>query len=76
MEKEPSDPESNEQESKEPTLQELVEACNEVLLQEDCDELTTMDFDEALSNVTTMLKEQGVDWVQFLTDKGILDQKS
>lgn len=47
MEQEPHDQESSEQESKEPTLQELVEVCREVLSQEDCDELATMDFDEA-----------------------------
>jgi len=76
MEQEHQNQESNEQESKEPTTQELVEVCREILSQEDCDELATMDFDEALNNAATMLEEQGVDWVGFLIEKGILEKGS
>lgn len=75
MEQEPHNQESRKQESKEPTLQKLVETCREVLSQEDCDELTIMDFDDALNNAATMLEEQGVDRVEFLTKKGILEQE-
>lgn len=76
MEQKPNSEKSVEQESKEPTVQELVDACREVLAQEDCDELATMDFDDALNNAITMFEEQGVDWMELLTEKGILQQES
>lgn len=79
MEQEPnvsSEEQSNEQERTEPTTAELVEVCKEVLSSEDCEELAGMDFDEALNNAATMLEAQGVDWVSFLTEKGILESES
>jgi len=75
MEQEPTGQDKNEQESTEPTTQELVEACREVLSEEDCADLASMEFDDALNNAATMLEEQGIDWVSFLTEKGILEQE-
>ena len=76
MEQETNNEKSIEQESKDPTLQELVDVCREVLSQEDCDELATMDFDEALNNAITMFEDQEIDWIELLTEKGILQQES
>jgi len=76
MELEPIRQEQNEQETKEPTIQDLVNVCREVLAEEDCDELATMDFDEALNNAITMFEDQGIDWLELLTEKGILQKES
>ena len=75
MEKEPdgqSLDQSNERESIEPTTVELIEVCQEFLSAEDCEELAGLDFDEALNDMATILEAQGIDWVSFLTEKGIL----
>lgn len=64
-----------EEESKEPTLEELVAACQEVIPAEDSKELLTMDFEEALGYAFTLLIENGVeDPESFLKEKGILEE--
>ena len=73
MDQEPNPQEADEQESKEPTVKELITVCREVLSQEDCDELATMEFEDALNNAATMLEAEGIDWVSFLTEKGLLE---
>ncbi len=75
-EKEPID-EGVESESKEPTLEELVSACQEVVSEEDCQELLGMEFGDALGYAFTLLLENGIeDPEAFLAEKGILEQKS
>lgn len=64
---------SEESKEKEPTTQELVEACKEVLDEETCAELEAMEFDEALGFAFTCLIEAGIDDPEeFLIEKGIL----
>jgi hypothetical protein len=58
----------------EPTLTELVNACREVLTDEDCTELENMEFGEALGYSITLLIEQGIDNPeQFLREKRIVE---
>ena len=62
-------------EEKEPTPQELAEACKEVLDEETCAELETMEFNEALGYAFTCLMEAGIeDTEEFLIKKGILEK--
>lgn len=62
-----------EQEKQEPTSQELAKACQEVLSEEDCQEITSMDFEDALGYVFSLLIENGVENPEaLLKEKGIL----
>lgn len=60
---------------KEPTSQELAEACREVLDEEICIEIAAMEFEEALEFIFTCLIEAGIDDPEeFLIEKGILEK--
>jgi len=66
--------EASEEKKQEPTSQELAEACAEVLSEEDCAEIASMSFDEALGYVFTLLIENGIeDPETFLKEKRILE---
>jgi hypothetical protein len=64
-----------ETEQKEPTIEELIEALRGTLTDEDCEDLASMDLDEALDNAFTMLEVIDIDPVIFLMDKGILQSE-
>lgn len=57
----------------EPTSRELAEACKEVLSEEDCEELSSMEIDDAIGYAFTLLIEAGEDPEEFLKEKGILE---
>ncbi|MDZ7586285.1 MAG: hypothetical protein U0946_00905 [Patescibacteria group bacterium] len=61
-----------EEEMKEPTPQELAEACKEVLSEEDCQELAAMDIDEGIGYAFTLLLAAEEEPEQFLKEKGII----
>ena len=59
---------------KEPTPEDLAEACREVLTEEDCRELASMPLDEGVGYAFTLLLENGVDDPDaFLRDKNIIE---
>lgn len=61
-------------ESKEPTVYDLVEACREKLTEEQLEELSQMEFEEALGLVFSYLIESGVeDPDAYLKEKRILE---
>ena len=69
---ETTDGESKEQE---PTSQELAEVCKDILDEEACVELGSMEFEEALGFAFTCLIEAGInDPEKFLIEKGILEK--
>jgi NifB/MoaA-like Fe-S oxidoreductase len=58
----------------EPTSEEIAEACQKVLAEEDCAEIAGMPQDEALGYAFTLLIENGIDDPEtFLKEKGILE---
>lgn len=58
----------------EPTSADLANACRETLTDDDCAELESMEFEEALGYSITLLIEQGIDDPeQFLKEKGIIE---
>lgn len=67
--------EASEKKEDEPTSQELAEACKDVLSGEDCEELASMPFDEALDYSFTLLIQNGIENPEtFLIEKGILEK--
>ena len=57
----------------EPTITELIEGLRDVLSAEDLQDLSEMDFDEALDNAFTVMIENGIDDPEgYLIEKGIL----
>lgn len=69
----PETQEEQEQEAGEPTPEELADACKEVLTEEDCQELASMEIDDAIGYAFTLLLEAGEDPDEFLKEKGILE---
>lgn len=71
---EASMPETKESEIPEPSTEELAQALENVLSEEDCEEIAGMGMEDALGYAFTLLLEQGVeDPEAWLKEKGVLE---
>lgn len=62
-----------EEETKEPTVIDLISACSDVLDPESCEDLRSMEIGDAIGYAFTLLIEAGIDDPEgFLREKDIL----
>ena len=64
---------NREKNEEEPTIEELIEACTDVLEQDVLEDLRSMEFDDAIGYIFTLLLDVVEAPEEFLKKKGVLE---